>query len=212
MSGISKKPVPKWLVIGVIVVVVFAVGAVSRAFNVDGSSSVTPGSSTPGSAEAPAASFEAGDVTEARVMAELSDLDVAKVEVQDNLGTDASDDQIVHVSYRPAGTAGLGEKPMLMDLADASADAFEKLFSNPLVSAVDVTAVVVMSSGGADEQTAGARIYWDRKKADSVDFKKYRADVVDGYFWDAFTGAPDFYVHPGVLGGLSEADQAKLDR
>jgi len=193
-----------------IAVAVFAVGMISRAFSGSDDSAQTTTSTEPAKASAP--SFAKDVVTEQSVRAALSDLDLVKVEVQDNLGTDALDDKIVHISYKPAGAAGLGEKPMLMDLTKVSADVFEKLFANPKIGAADVTSIVVMSSGGVDEKTAGARIYWDRKKADGVDFNTYRADVVDGYFWDAFSGAPDFYVHPGVLAGLSEADQAKLKR
>jgi len=210
MPEISKKPVPKWLVIVAIVVAVFVIGAISRAFSGTSESVKATPSTAPAKSSAP--SFAKNTVTEQSVRAAVSGIDLAEVEVQDNLGTEMPDDKIVHINYEPAGAAGLGEKPMLMDLTKVSADVFEKLFANPKIGAADVTAVVVMSSGGADQQTAGARIYWDREKADSVDFKTYRADVVDGYFWEAFSGAPDFYVHPGVLAGLSETDRAKLER
>lgn len=220
MVQIAGKQIPKWLVVLLAVgVVVGVAGNVSSCLDrkvAPTSTAVTSEPArqpeTPAATPKPAPPFASGPVTEAAVKAALSGIDLAKVEVQDNLGTDAPDDQIVHISYKPVGAAGLGEKPMLMDLTKVSADVFEQLFANPKVGAADVTAVVVMSSGGVDEQTAGARIYWDRKMAGSVDFRTYRADVVNGYFWDAFTGAPDSYVHPGVLAGLSEADRAKLER
>lgn len=210
MPEISKKHVPKWLVIVAILVAVFVIGAISRAFSGNGESVQATRYAAPVEVSAPA--FAKDAVTEQSVRAAVPAIDLVKVEVQDNLGTDAPEDKIVHISYKPAGVAGLGEKPLLMDLTKVSANVFEKLFANPKIGAADVTAVVAMSSGGQDEQTAGARIYWDRKKADSVDFKTYRADVVNGYFWDAFSGSTDFYVHPGVLAGLSETDRAKLDR
>lgn len=210
MPEVSKKPVPKWLAVVLIIVVVFAIGALSRALS-GPSETATRSDSPPAIAATPKTSFSDGEVTEASVKAALPGVEFVKVEVQDNLGTDAPDDKIVHVSYRPSGASALGEKPMLMDLVKVSANTFEALFSHPKVGAADVTAVVTMGqSDGSEKEQAAARIYWDRKKAESVDYKTYRADVVNGYYWDAFKGAPDFYVHPGVLAGLSESDRAKL--
>jgi hypothetical protein len=205
----SSGAVPKWLVAVVIVVVVFAIGAISR---------LAGGRTDPPRQAAtetkPPVSFASQDVSEDSVRAALgNDIDLVKVEVQDNLGTDAPGDKIVHVSYKPGGASALGEKPMLMDLVKQSAGAFKALFANPKVGAADVTAMIMItSSGGADSQTAGARINWDRKKADTVDWAKYESDVVGGYYWDAFTGASDSYVHPGVLAGLSAEDRAKLKK
>ncbi|NTW28902.1 MAG: hypothetical protein HGA39_06005 [Coriobacteriia bacterium] len=162
--------------------------------------------------------FDRAEVTEATVKDAVgsslgSGATLVTVEVKDNLGTDAANDKIVHVSYAPSGGAGLAPRPMLMDLAKTSSSMFKALFANTNVTAVDVTAIVTMvSSGGAESKTAGARIYWDRKKADATDWKAYETNVANGYYWDAFTGAPDFYVHPGVVGGLSTEDQAKLKK
>lgn len=166
----------------------------------------------------PQPSFVDGEVTEATTKVALGSVlangaKLTKVEVADNLGTEAEGDKIVHVSYEPGGGAGLAPRPMLMDLAKTSSGVFKVLFANPTVSAADVTAVVVMTgTDGADDKTAGARIYWDRTTADAVDWVKYESDVTGGYYWDAFTGAPDFYVHPGVLASLSAEDRAKLQR
>ncbi len=122
---------------------------------------------------AAAPSFAQGVVTEAAVKAAItpalaSGAAITKVEVRDNLGTDAPGDKIIHISYEPAGGAGLAPRPMLMDLAKTSGGMFKTLFANPNVTAADVTADVVMvAAGGGESMTAGARVYWDRKKADS---------------------------------------------
>lgn len=222
MVEVAGKHVPKWLVVLLVVgVVVGVAGNVSscmeRRLGGDASSSVQ----TPASTEAPAAapqpkptpSFAEGNVTEATAKTVLSGIDLVKVEVQDNLGTDAADDKIVHVTYKPEGVAGQSPRLTLADLAKVSATVFERLFANEAVTAVDVTAQVPMVyTDGSEKNEAGARIYWDRKKADSVDFKQYRENVAESYFWDAYVGAPDVYIHPGVTAGLSEKDQAKLER
>ena len=174
--------------------------------------------SKPAPKPAAAPSLAHGVVTEAAVKAAItpalaSGAAITKVEVRDNLGTDAPDDKIIHINYEPGGGAGLAPRPMLMDLAKTSGGMFKALFANPDVTAADVTADVVMvAAGGGESKTAGARIYWDRKKADSVVWAKYESDVMNGYYWDAFTGAPDFYVHPGVLAGLNDQDRAKLQK
>ena len=118
-----------------------------------------------------------------------------------------------HGALRRATQALACTAETLADLAKVSATAFERLLANPGVTAVDVTAQAPMvSTGGSEKEEAGARIYWDRAKADSIDFKQYRENVAESYFWDAYVGAPDVYIHPGVIAVLSVKDQAKLQR
>lgn len=221
MVQIAGKQIPKWLVVLLTVGVVIGVaGNVSSCL--DQKVAQAPTAATPEPAEQPkvlAATpkpkpvLASGAVTESSVKAALSGINLAKVQVQDNLGTDVTDDKIVHITYKPEGAADQSPRLMLMDLAKVSAMAFEKLFANQGVTAVDVTAQVPMvGTDGSEKSEAGARIYWDRKKAESVDFKQYRENVAESYFWDAYVGAPDFYVHPGVRAALSEKDQAKLGR
>lgn len=218
MVDIAGKQVPKWLIVLVAVGVVVGIGGsisscIERKMS-GGRSGVAQSSATtvaPTPARKPNPSFAQGEVSEASVRSALPGIKLVKLEVQDNLGSEAADDKIVHITYKPKGVADQSPRLTLMDLAKVSATVFEKLFANAAVGAVDVTAQVPMVyTGGSEKNEAGARIYWDRKKADSVDFKKYRDNVAESYFWDAYVGAPDFYVHPGVLGGLSETDQAKL--
>lgn len=145
MVQIAGKQIPKWLIVLLAVgVVVGVAGNVSSCLNrkltkasTTATAEPTQQPGTPAAAPKPAPTFASGPVTEAAVKSALSGIDLAKVEVQDSLGTDASDDQIVHISYKPTGAAGLGEKPMLMDLTKVSADVFEKLFANSKVGAAD---------------------------------------------------------------------------